>query len=215
MPNRSERRRVHWTLLLPLALPLACAWLAPPPPLPPAEPEPPPAPAPLEPPRQCARILRIEVRKSARSLSAHCEGGAVLTMTAALGRQNRGDKLASGDDRTPEGLYRISGRARRSRFHLFLPIDYPSAGDAEAAFDEGRISPRDHARILYAATFGLAAPGDTPLGGGLGLHGEGRRWQGESAELDWTNGCIAVTDPEIEFLAARVEVGKTEVLIEP
>jgi murein L,D-transpeptidase YafK len=136
-------------------------------------------------------------------------------MTAALGREPRGHKLAAGDDRTPEGAYRVSGPPRRSRFHLFIPIDYPSGEDARAALDEGRISPRDHARILYAATFGKAPPGDTPLGSGLGLHGEGARWRGESASLDWTNGCIAVTDAEIEFLAARVEVGRTEVVIEP
>jgi murein L,D-transpeptidase YafK len=164
---------------------------------------------------ECTRILRIEVRKSERTLSARCEGGAVHRMTAALGREPRGDKLSAGDDRTPEGLYRISGRPRPSRFHLFIPIDYPSADDARAALDEGRISPRDHARILYAETFGLAPPGDTPLGSGLGLHGEGGRWRGESVELDWTNGCVAVTDAEIEFLARRVEVGKTEVVIEP
>jgi murein L,D-transpeptidase YafK len=136
-------------------------------------------------------------------------------MTAALGREPRGDKIAAGDDRTPEGLYRVSGPARASRFHLFIPIGYPSAEDAEAALLDGRISPRDHARILYAETFGEAPPDDTPLGSGLGLHGEGRRWRGESAALDWTNGCVAVTDEEIEFLARRVEVGKTEVLIEP
>jgi murein L,D-transpeptidase YafK len=155
------------------------------------------------------------VRKAERSLSAHCAGGAVLTMTAAMGREPRGDKLASGDDRTPEGVYRIAGRARPSRFHLFIPIDYPSAEDAAAALLEGRISARDHARILYAETFGKPPPDDTPLGSGLGLHGEGARWRGESAELDWTKGCVAVTDSEIEFLAERVEPGKTEVVIEP
>jgi murein L,D-transpeptidase YafK len=158
--------------------------------------------------------VRIEVRKRERTLSAHCEGGAVHRMTAALGRE-RGDKLSAGDDRTPEGLYRVSGPARRSRFHLFIPIGYPSGDDARAALDDGRISARDHARILYAETFGRPPPVDTPLGSGLGLHGEGARWRGESAGLDWTNGCVAVTDAEIEFLGARVEVGKTEVSIEP
>lgn len=213
MPNQSEIRRASWTLALPLALALACAGPAPPPPEEPPPPLPP-APAVPEPPRDCARILRIEVSKSRRTLSARCEGGGVLAMPVALGREPRGHKLGAGDDRTPEGLYRVSGRARPSRFHVFIPIDYPSADDARAALEEGRISPREHARILYAATFGLAPPSDTALGGGLGLHGEGRRWQGESARLDWTNGCVALSDPEIEFLARRVEVG-TQVVIEP
>ncbi len=196
-----------------LALALACARPASPPPPSPEEPETPPPPA-AELSGECTRIVRIEVRKRERALTAHCEGGGGRTMNAALGREPRGDKLTAGDDRTPEGLYRVSGPARRSRFHLFIPIDYPSADDASAALEEGRISPRDHARILYAATFGHPPPGDTPLGGGLGLHGEGQRWQGESAGLDWTTGCVAVTDPEIEFLAHRVELG-TEVWITP
>jgi murein L,D-transpeptidase YafK len=215
MTNRSERRRVPWSLILPCALVLACARPAAPPPGPAAPEAPAPPASASEPAPACTRILRIEVRKRERTLSAHCEGGAVHRMTAALGREPRGDKLAAGDDRTPEGRYRVSGRPRPSRFHLFIPIDYPSGDDARAALDDGRISPRDHARILYAETFGRPAPADTPLGSGLGLHGEGGRWRGESAELDWTNGCVAVTDAEIEFLAARVEVGRTEVVIEP
>ena len=57
-------------------------------------------------------------------------------------------------------------------------------------------------------------PQDTALGGELGLHGEGPHWRGDSAELDWTFGCIAVRDHEIDFLAQRVKVG-TPVWIVP
>ena len=50
-------------------------------------------------------------------------------------------------------------------------------------------------------------PPDTPLGGLLGLHGEGARWRGDSKQLDWTYGCIALPDAELDFVIARVRKG--------
>lgn len=182
-----------------------------PPPPPPAEATP--APPPPEPP-PCLRIERIEVSKSERRLRAHCERGRVVELVIALGRDPEGPKLRAGDTRTPEGRYRISGPAQSSRFHLFLPIDYPSVADAEAARAEDRISEGGYRRILAAHARGDAPPGDTALGGELGFHGEGRRWRGDSPHLDWTYGCIGLSDEDIDFLAERVEVG-TPVWIEP
>jgi len=174
----------------------ACARAAPVPP-PTAPPEPPP----------CERIVEIEVRKAAHTLVARCERGAVVTMAIALGREPTGTKQRQGDYRTPEGDYRVAGPERESRFHRFIPIDYPSVADAEAARIDGRLAEPDYARILDAHARGALPPADTPLGGGIGLHGEGSRWQGESAGLDWTYGCVAVTDEEIDFLARRVAPG--------
>jgi murein L,D-transpeptidase YafK len=132
----------------------------------------------------------------------------------ALGRRPEGPKRAEGDLRTPEGLYRISGAARASRFHRFLPFDYPSREDAERARAEGRITRAELARIEAALARGAPPPHDTPLGGHLGFHGEGARWRGDSEHLDWTYGCIAMTDERIEFLATRTLPG-TPVRIEP
>jgi murein L,D-transpeptidase YafK len=155
----------------------------------------------------CTRIVRIEVWKQERTLRAYCKRGAVIEMAIALGRQEVGPKTQSGDQRTPEGRYQIAGKARTGRFHLFLPIDYPSTEDAEVALGEGRLSAADHHRIIAAHEAGLLPPDDTPLGGDLGFHGEGERWKGSSRHLDWTYGCIAVTDEEIEFLSERAESG--------
>jgi murein L,D-transpeptidase YafK len=164
-------------------------------------------PLPLPAPGPCRRIALIEVHKHERQLVAHCDDGTTREFRIALGRDPVGAKQASGDHRTPEGLYRVAGPARRSRFHLFLPIDYPSAEDADAARDRGRLSPRDHARILRAHGEGRLPPHDTPLGGQLGFHGEGQRWRGDSAVLDWTYGCIALRDEDIQFLADRAPPG--------
>jgi len=145
---------------------------------------------------------------------ARCERGAEVRLSVALGREPRGPKRAAGDQRTPEGRYRISGEPRESRFHRFIPIDYPSLEEARRALRGGRIDPGDFDRIAAAHRRGETPPADTPLGGDIGLHGEGERWQGDSRHLDWTYGCPATTDDGIEFLAERVRPG-TPVEIHP
>lgn len=178
-----------------------------------------PAPAGLRPqparpsPPACERIVHIEISKSERRLRARCARGAVVEMTVAVGREPRGPKLEADDLRTPEGLYRVSGGPRPSRFHAFVPIDYPSVADAERALSEGRIEVQDYARILDAHERQVAPPGDTPLGGAIGFHGEGERWAGDSADLDWTLGCIAVPDRDLDYLIARIEPGVPVVIL--
>lgn len=157
----------------------------------------------------CLQIIGIEVWKRERMLRAYCKRGGVVTMTVAIGRDEIGPKLRSGDHRTPEGKYRISGPPRQGRFHLFVPIDYPSEEDARAARAEGRISEVDYDRIIDAHDAGMPPPYDTALGGDLGFHGEGERWEGDSEHLDWTYGCVALTDDEIDFLASRTASGVT------
>jgi murein L,D-transpeptidase YafK len=182
------------------------------------EPEPPrPEPARVAPqraPAACTSITRIEIHKSQRSLVAHCEGGARQSFRVALGRRPIGPKRLSGDRRTPEGTYRVSGPARASRFHLFIPIDYPSLEDARQGLRLGTIGQATYQAIAAARDAGEPPPQDTPLGGAIGLHGEGDDWSGQSGLADWTFGCIALPDADIEYLAERVDPG-TEVWIEP
>jgi murein L,D-transpeptidase YafK len=186
---------------------LACAHQPPPAPPPPAEPEPPPPAA------ACERIERIVVRKTERVLVAACEGGAELRLPVALARAT-GPKRARGDQRMPEGDYRIAGPVRPSqRFHRFLPIDYPALADADRALAEGRIGRAEHAAIARAHREGRLPPQETALGGHLGFHGEGRRWRGSGA-LDWTEGCVALSDADMERLGALAAPG-TPVRIEP
>jgi murein L,D-transpeptidase YafK len=196
---------------------LALALLACPRPPPPAEPAPPPpeaAPAPVPAPGPCLQITRLVAHKQERLLEIQCEGGFVFSVPAAFGRGERGPKRAAGDQRTPEGEYRVSGSARASRFHRFVPIDYPSIADADAALADGRISAAAHAGIVAAHQRGVMPPQDTPLGGLLGLHGEGVRWRGETPAIDWTDGCIGLADRDVEFVAERVREG-TPVEIRP
>lgn len=160
-----------------------------------------------EPDGPCSRVEWVEVHKEARSLRAWCDDGNRIEMPVALGRSPQGTKRLRGDDRTPEGAYRIAGPARASRFHRFLPIDFPSRADAAEGLADGRIGEAVYRRILGAHRRGALPPQHTALGGHLGLHGQGPRWRDAPPRLDWTHGCIAVGDEEIEALAGRVEPG--------
>lgn len=173
-----------------------------------------PTPDSADPNRRCRSVVAIEVRKSERALVAQCSDGEPIRFRAALGREPRGAKERRGDMRTPEGRYRLAGPARSSRYHIFLPIDYPAEGDAERALRLGLISSAERDAIVAAQSTDRLPPQDTRLGGHLGIHGEGPRWQGDSAAIDWTYGCVALSDRDIEFLATRVSTG-TPVIILP
>jgi murein L,D-transpeptidase YafK len=187
----------------------ACAAKAPPGPPPILAGRPPPVAAV---PETCRRFQALEVRKSERLLVGACAEGGELRFPVALAR-SPGAKRVRGDLRMPEGEYRIAGPARPSRFHRFIPIDYPSPRDAERGLAAGRISLAERDAIARAHAAGRLPPQDTALGGHLGLHGEGRRWRGDLA-LDWTEGCVALADDAIELVAERVRRG-TPVRIVP
>lgn len=173
-----------------------------------------PTPDSSDPNRRCRSILAIEVRKSERALVAQCADGEPIRFRAALGREPRGPKERRGDMKTPEGMYRVAGPPRASRYHIFLPIDYPGESDAERALRLGLINAVERDEIVSAQSAARLPPQDTRLGGNLGIHGEGPRWQGDSAGLNWTYGCVGLADHDIEFLATRVSTG-TPVIILP
>ena len=112
----------------------------------------------------------------------------------ALGGSPTGPKRHQGDRRTPEGRYRIDSRVADSRFHRALHISYPNADDIE-----------------FARRAGIAPGGDVMI------HGlpDGERWVGEvHREYDWTNGCIGVTDDEMNEIWELVDDG-TPIEIRP
>ncbi len=164
-------------------------------------------------PAPCEVIFRLEVRKSERTLLADCEGGARLEFKVALSRAREGPKRRASDWKTPEGTYRIAGTPRPSRFHLFLPIDYPQRTDVEAGLRDGVIGRRAAHRLLASLAAGELPRQDTPLGGDLGFHGEGERWRGDSEVLDWTYGCFALADDDMDFIAARARIGTPVVIL--
>jgi len=141
-----------------------------------------------------ATIDRIVIEKSARKLSVFSNGKKLKTYRVALGRNPVGTKQEEGDNKTPEGIYKIDGRNPQSNFHLALHVSYPSDEDKTRAADRGA-----------SAGFDIMIHG---IRNGLG-------WMGAFHRLnDWTAGCIAVTDEEIEELW-RVTPDGTRVEIRP
>ena len=129
----------------------------------------------------------LVVEKSLRRLTLWMGGLPVRTYDVALGGNPTGHKERAGDRRTPEGLYHIDARNPNSRFHLGLHVSYPNAQDIARARAQG------------------VAPGGDIMVHGL-PNGQGRVGPLHRA-FDWTNGCVALTDEEIEELFSAVPVG--------
>jgi len=142
---------------------------------------------PHSPPASSVKADYILVEKSKRRLTLIARGRVLKSYRIALGRNPKGPKVREGDNRTPEGRYVIDYRLRDSDYHLALHISYPNRYDRERARRLG-VSP----------------------GGDIMIHGIGSAAP-KVADLhplfDWTNGCIAVTDREIEEIWRLTAVG--------
>jgi lipoprotein-anchoring transpeptidase ErfK/SrfK len=139
-------------------------------------------------------VDKILIEKKKRRLTLISKGKAIKTYKIALGGNPVGPKAMQGDKKTPEGTYTIESRNRHSKYHLSLRISYPSEKDKMRARELG------------------VAPG-----GNIMIHGikNGFSWVGGfHTEIDWTEGCIAVTNKEMEEIARLVPNG-TPVEIRP
>lgn len=150
---------------------------------------------------------RVLVEKAARRLTLYSGDEAVRVYRVGLGTSPVGDKVRSGDRRTPEGDYFVCVKNERSAFYLSLGVSYPNEDDAARGLRDRLITRAQYRRIVSAARRGRTPPWDTLLGGEIFIHGNG-------SASDWTWGCIALEDPDIKELFDAVPVG-TPVRIEP
>jgi L,D-peptidoglycan transpeptidase YkuD (ErfK/YbiS/YcfS/YnhG family) len=132
-------------------------------------------------------VDKILIEKQARRLTLLSKGAVVKTYKIALGGNPVGPKERQGDNKTPEGTYIIDARNGNSGFHLSLHISYPNAKDRKRARELG-VSPGGDI-MIHGLKNGFA-PADA-------LH----------TESDWTEGCIAVTNPEMEEIYKFVPNG--------
>jgi len=129
-----------------------------------------------------------------------------------LGSSPKGDKRERGDYKTPQGDYRIVEKKSNSKFHRFIAIDYPNLKDADRAYEEGRITAAQWVEILRAAETGSKPPWDTSLGGFIGIHGIGDDEEFKLRlieDMDWTNGCVALTNRDVDELFRLLPIGTT------
>ncbi|MEN6475000.1 MAG: L,D-transpeptidase family protein [Syntrophaceae bacterium] len=130
---------------------------------------------------------KILIEKKERRMTLISKGKVLKTYKIALGGNPNGPKERQGDNKTPEGVYIIDSKNVGSRYHLSLHISYPNETDKKRAKELG-VSP----------------------GGNIMIHGikNGYSWVGDlHTGFDWTNGCIAVTDQEIEEIDRLVPNG--------
>lgn len=129
-------------------------------------------------------VTSIQVHKGARKMYLLHNGEVLKDYDISLGFTPRGHKRFEGDGKTPEGTYFITHHNPKSRYHLSMGISYPN--------------PQDRAQA--------AAAGKSP-GGDIMIHGR-TNYRGRN-KGDWTAGCIAVEDDEIEEIYAMVQRNTT------
>lgn len=137
---------------------------------------------------------RVRVDKSERTLVLLSGETVLKRYEISLGGAPEGHKRQEGDERTPEGVYRLDSRNPRSSSHLALHISYPATADSAQAASRG-VSP----------------------GGMIMIHGirNGAGWLGRlHRAVDWTDGCIAVANWEMDEIWRAVPVG-TPIEIRP
>lgn len=140
------------------------------------------------------RADHVVVEKRQRTLTLLSHGKVLRTYKVALGGTPIGTKEQQGDHKTPEGGYILDRRNPKSRFYKSIHVSYPNEHDKQAAAQRG-VSP----------------------GGDIMIHGlpNGFGWLGASHRaLDWTDGCIAVTDSEMDEIWELVADG-TPIEIRP
>jgi hypothetical protein len=112
-----------------------------------------------------------------------------------------------GDAKTPLGEFTITEVKRSARFKLFMAISYPNLDHTERAFLEQRIDAKEYKTLTYDLKHGRPPSQNTSLGGQLGIHGVGSGDMKVHESVNWTNGCIALTNDQLLELAGWVAVG--------
>lgn len=139
-------------------------------------------------------IDEIIVLKGERKLMLKQNGVVIKEYKIALGKNPIGDKQFEGDNKTPEGKYSIDGKNPNSQYYKNLGVSYPNEDD-----------------IREAATFGK------PAGGDIKIHGFENGFKGNQElfkNIDWTAGCISVTNKEMDELYELIDIG-TVIWIKP
>jgi murein L,D-transpeptidase YafK len=168
-----------------------------------------------------AQGTRIVILKQQQVLELYAKGSKVRSYRICLGVNPVGPKEVTGDQKTPEGDYFICYKSANSRFHRFLGISYPSVADAYRSFEKGVISLDQLHSIVNTIQSNGTPPWETKLGGWVGIHGyptneHHQRWVSLLFPKpdNWTDGCIAMWNFEIEDLFSLVTIG-TPVSIVP
>ncbi|MCA9518571.1 MAG: L,D-transpeptidase family protein, partial [Myxococcales bacterium] len=147
----------------------------------------------------------VVVNKSARNLAVCSHGSNTANFWIGLGFTPSGDKEREGDGKTPEGVFYVVERLPNSSFYKAWLVSYPDAADAARGYSGGLITAGQKADIESAQASCGRPPQSTALGGLIELHGNG-------GKQDWTWGCVAMEDGEVDQLWQLLGVRDTIVI---
>lgn len=159
---------------------------------------------------------KLVISKSEQQLSVVMDDKVIKEYRIASGKGGKGTKRRLGDKKTPIGVYKIIDFKNDSRFHYFMQLDYPNLLDAWYGYKNSVISAREFKEIANAFRDKKKPPQDTKLGGYIGIHGLGETNDQKLMihnDFNWTQGCIAITNEQINDLRQYVTIG-TQVIIE-
>ncbi|NOQ35119.1 MAG: L,D-transpeptidase family protein [Methylococcaceae bacterium] len=145
--------------------------------------------------------MRLEVKRGNKTLATFNH--------IAIGRNGAGFKNRRGDNITPIGTYKIGWINDKSVYHTFYGFTYPSVENAKTALEKGLVSQSDYNDIVTAHQNDQIPPQNTSLGGRIGLHGIGQGDEKMHEMWNWTHGCVAVTNEEIDALSQWIYEGIT------
>ncbi|MBK8498119.1 MAG: L,D-transpeptidase family protein [Flavobacteriales bacterium] len=148
-----------------------------------------------------AKTIRFHVDKSERRFEVFVNDSLLKTYPCVLGEKPVGDKFFQGDRKTPEGTFTFRSKRRPHQWHVFIWVDYPNAESYR------RYKERKRAGVI---------PVDKDIGGEIGIHGvpEGMdHWI--DAGQDWTFGCIALRNQDVDEIYPYIIPGRTTMEIVP
>lgn len=161
-------------------------------------------------------VSNVWIRVSKRRKRLYLYRGMELLMevladfgyNAIMDKEIRGTEANPDHWRTPEGSFFVVRKNPYSKFYKALLLNYPTGEDARRGLEQGLISERQHDAIVDAEKRSTAPPMNTALGGMIEIHGDGT-----GLATNWTQGCVAVLNEELDRIWSQVSVG-TPVIIE-
>lgn len=129
-----------------------------------------------------------------------------------IGRGGSKLQRVMGDKATPQGEFHVNRFNFNSKFDIFIGLDYPTPRHARMALESGLYTQQDYDSYFDYYRLHSSPPQETVLGGYIGIHGIGEGDENIHRNFNWTNGCVAVSNQEIQELASLIDVG-TRVVI--
>jgi len=156
----------------------------------------------------------VVIDKGIHRMFLYGDGKVIESYAVSLGIDSVSPKRRRGDKSTPEGCYCVICKKSDSRFYKFLGLSYPNNVDAWLGLRKRLISSKEYRSIENAISAGSSPPACTSLGSGIGIHGGGvYRNSGKSMVRDWTEGCIAVNNQDMDVIYSFCDVGDMVIIL--